>query len=127
MKFLTIVDEETNDVVLQIGEGEDGSIEGVCAEGYTVIVDGEKISGEEYKEEDVLEHSSALPCTCGAEAKDLDIVRTLTSYVSNGNLADVEIEYKVVCPKCGREGDLAPNKNGAVLSWNEKAIKETLQ
>lgn len=122
MKFITIVDEKTKEVLVQLGEDELGGVYGMYSDNINVIVDGELISTDT-----PLKESSALDCSCGAKAKDLDVVRTLTSYIKNGNLSDVEIEYKVVCPKCGKEGDLAPNRNGAVLSWNESILKGKLQ
>lgn len=133
MKFITVIDNETKEVVVQLGEQEDGTLFGVYGEGYTVIADGEMFSNgdsvdlEDEKDENSLTSSGALPCSCGATEKDLNVVKTLTTYLDKGNLADIEIEYKVVCDKCGKEGDLARNKNGAVLSWNETILKEKIQ
>lgn len=134
MKFITVIDNETKDVVVQLGEQPDGTLFGIYGEGYTVVADGEIFSNgdsidldDDAEEEEVLNGSGALPCSCGASEKDLSIVKTLTTYLDKGNLSDIEIEYKVVCDKCGKEGDLSRNKDGAILSWNETILKGKLQ
>ena len=78
---------------------------------------------DEAKNED--EDSGMMACSCGTRASELDIVKTVVSYRSHrGDISDVGIEYKVVCPNCKREGDLAPTKNGAIIGWNENLLKE---
>ena len=124
MKYITILDDENNEVLAQFGEEENGTITGICNDGIHVVVDGELLNTED---EESLQASSAMNCSCGASSCDLDIVKTLTSYMNGVHLADVEIEYKVVCSKCGREGELSRNKEGAILSWNEGLIKEKIQ
>ena len=118
MKFVTIYDEETNDVVVQLVELEDGSIDGVVLDGMKIIVDGNFVS---YGQE--LHTTSAMPCSCGAFPDELEFVKTVVHYTGDN---DIDIEYKVVCPKCGKESELAPNRDGAVIAWNEGLIKEKL-
>lgn len=127
MKYITIYDEKTKDVLVQIAEDATGKIDGFALEDTRVIVDGVDLFTQQVDEEKYLLDSPtkmALPCSCGACEKDLDIVKTVVLYKNN---TDVDVEYKVVCSKCGKESDLAPNENGAVLSWNENMIKGKLQ
>lgn len=124
MKFVTIFEEKSKDVIAQFSEDDNGKVTGICSDDVSIIIDGELLVRE--NENKALTGSSALACSCGAKASELDIVKTLTSYISTNGVDDIETEYKVVCPKCGKEGDLARNKEGAIISWNEGIIKEKL-
>ena len=125
MKFVTIFDEKTKDVIAQFSEDEAGNVEGICSECVSIIIDGELLSNNN-GEDKALTSSSAMACSCGIKASELEIIKTLTSYISKDGLSDVETEYKVVCPNCGKSGDLARSKEGAIISWNENIIKEKI-